>query len=289
MIFMKVKTLTLTAPDYPERLRHIAGPPDQLFTIGHDVNELLRQPCVAIVGSRKVSPYGKTVTLELTRALTRAGIVIISGLALGVDSIAHTAALEAHGSTIAVLPSGLDRIYPATHRRLAARIVEQGGALLTEYKPNSRIYASSFIARNRIVSGLSDAVLITEAAERSGTLSTARFALEQGKEVLVVPGNITSPTSAGTNNLIKAGATPVTHVNDMLRALGLADQAEKAAPQSSSPHEQIVLDLLFGGLTEGGELLQASKLDISLFNQTLTMLEIQGLIRPLGGNHWALA
>lgn len=286
---MKIKPLTLTAPDYPDRLRHIAGPPAQLFSQGYDVNELLLRPSVAVVGSRKVTLYGKAVTSELAGELARAGIVIISGLALGVDSIAHTAALDAGGLTIAVLPCGLDRIYPASHRRLAARILEQGGALVTEYNTNTPIYASSFIARNRIVSGLSDAILITEAAERSGTLSTARFALEQGKEVLAVPGNITSPTSAGTNNLIKTGAAPVTGVNDVLRVLGVADRAEKTAPQGSNPQEQTVLDLLYTGTCEGAELLAASQLSVSLFNQTLTMLEIQGLIRPLGGNQWALA
>jgi len=285
---MIVKELTLTAPDYPERLRHMADPPPQLYTLGCIVNELLMRPCVTVVGSRKVSAYGKTVTSELVKNLTRAGIVIISGLALGVDSLAHTAALDAGGLTIAVLPTSLDRIYPRSHHALAQRILNQGGALLTEYKPNTPLYPSNFIARNRIAAGLSNAVLITEAAEHSGTLSTARFALEQGKDLLAVPGNITSPTSAGTNNLIKAGAVPVTHANDVLRALGLPDGAERVAPHGDTPEEQALLNLIYKGEQDGTALLNASKQQVSVYNQTLTMLEIKGLIRPLGNNQWTL-
>lgn len=161
--------------------------------------------------------------------------------------------------------------------------------LVSEY-PNGEIaYKERFIARNRIVAGLADAVLVTEAAEKSGTLHTARFALEQGKELLAVPGNITSPTSAGANNLIKSGARPVTDVSDILFALGLDTSVEtKTAPTGSTPQEQCLIDLLYSGTSDGAELLAASKLDISVFNQTLTMLEIRGLIRPLGNNHWSL-
>ncbi|HEV7454085.1 MAG TPA: DNA-processing protein DprA [Candidatus Saccharimonadales bacterium] len=280
--------LTLTAPCYPAKLRNIADPPAKLYIEGSDVNELLTHPAISIVGSRKVSAYGQTVTSSLAHDLAKAGILIISGLALGVDSIAHKAALDSGGLTLAVLPAGLDRIYPGSHRRLAEQIVRQGGALVTEYNTNTTPYPSNFIARNRIVSALSDAVLITEAAERSGTLSTARFALEQGKDVLAVPGNITSPTSAGTNNLIKAGATPVTCLNDVLRALGLESGTAKRAPHSGDPQEQIILDILFSGTSDGAELLAASNMPVSLFNQTLTMLEIKGQVRPLGNNHWTL-
>jgi len=257
--------------------------------MGCNVNELLLRPCITIVGSRKVSAYGRIVTTQLTEGLAKAGLVIISGLALGVDSISHMSALNAGGQTIAVLPCGLDRIYPTRHRELARRILAQGGALVSEYPEDSDIYPSNFIARNRLESGMSDAVLVTEAAEKSGTLHTARFALEQGKDVLAVPGNITSPTSAGTNNLIKSGATPVTSVNDILHVFGLAlSAATPRPPTSSDPHEQLVLNLLFSGIYGGSELLKGSKLAVSLFNQTLTMLEIRGQIRPLGNNRWGL-
>jgi len=146
-----------------------------------------------------------------------------------------------------------------------------------------------FIERNRITAGLGDALLITEAAEKSGTLHTANFALEQGKAVLAIPGNITSPTSGGTNNLIKTGAAPVTRVEDIFYALGLElTEKKREAPHSGNQHEQTLLDLLFSGTSDGTELLEQSELEVSLFNQTLTMLEIRGRIRPLGNNRWGL-
>src|SRR5687767_2661656 len=165
---MNVNRLTLTSSDFPEVLRHIPQPPKELFVAGGQLSELLKRPLVTVVGSRKVSAYGKTVTTKLAGELARAGVVIVSGLAIGVDAIAHRAALEAGGLTIAVLPGSLDDIYPSSHYQLAMRIIEQGGALLTEYPPGTRTYPGNFIARNRLASGLSQAVLITEAAEKSG-------------------------------------------------------------------------------------------------------------------------
>lgn len=287
---MKIKNILLSSKEFPEKLRPIPDAPKRLYVVGAPLNELLEAPAVAIVGSRKVSAYGQAVTNQLATALAKAGVVVISGLAYGVDGVAQKAALQAGGRVIAVLAHGLDHIYPAAHRHLAEQIVRQGGAVMSEYAAGSGVYKSNFIARNRIVSGLSDAVLITEAAVKSGTLHTADFALQQGREVLAVPGNITSPTSAGTNNLIKAGATPVTDVVDVLRALGIEIRvANRQAPTSHDPREQTLLTLLFAGIENGAELLEQSKLDVSQFNQTLTMLEIQGRIRPLGNNHWGLA
>lgn len=287
---MKIKKISLNLQNIPVKLRSIPDAPKQLFVLADDFSALLDRPAVAIVGSRKITAYGKSVTAQLAGELARAGVVIVSGLALGVDAIAHRAALENGGLTIAVLPSSLDRIYPASHHGLAQEILEKGGALVSEYPEGSNIaYKGNFVARNRIVSGLSNAVLITEAAEKSGTLHTADFALQQGREVLAVPGNITSPTSAGTNNLIKTGATSVTSTTDIFLALGMQASGElKTAPKGGSTEEQTVLDLLFSGINEGEELLMATKLDVSRFNQTLTMLEIRGQIRPLGNNRWSL-
>lgn len=286
---MKIQKITLSTSDVPEKLRNISSPPRRLFVMGSDVNELLKKPCVTIVGSRKVSAYGKSVTSGLAGELASAGIVIISGLALGVDSIAHKAALDAGGLTVAVLPTGVNNVYPSTNRWLAEQILQHGGALVSEHDDGMPNMKHRFIERNRIASGMGDALLITEAAERSGTLHTANFALEQGKPVLAVPGNITSPTSAGTNNLIKAGATPVTSAQDIFNALGLElTEKKREAPRSANPNEQILLDLLFDGVSDGSELLIQSKLEVSAYNQTLTMLEIRGRIRPLGNNHWTL-
>jgi DNA processing protein len=276
------------SPYVPEVLRNIPAPPKKLFVKGADIRELLKHPFVTVVGARRISPYGKEVTAKLVRELAQGGVGVISGLAIGVDGLAHRAALEAGAPTIAVLPCGLDRVYPSSHHALARQILEQGGALVSEYPEGTTIYRGNFIARNRIAAGLGNALLITEAAEKSGTMHTARFALEQGKEVLAVPGNITSPGSAGTNNLIKSGATPVTCASDILYALGIAPQQAKAAPKSQSPNEQALLDLLSSGISDGAELLAASQLEVSQFNQALAMLEIRGHIRSLGNNHWTL-
>lgn len=257
--------------------------------MGADINELLSRPSITVVGSRKVSSYGNAVTTSLVTDLARAGVAIVSGLALGVDAVAHRAALAANGRTIAVLPCGLDQIYPASHRSLAQQILGQGGALVSEYPAGSPVYKHNFIARNRIACGLTDALLITEAAAKSGTLHTAQFALEQGKDVMAVPGNITSPTSVGTNNLIKSGAIPVTDMQDVLLVLGLNPMAQnREVPHSDNPHEQTLLNLLSSGINDGAELLQGSQLEVTVFNQVLTMLEIRGQIRPLGNNRWGL-
>ncbi len=260
-----------------------------MYHTGAPLKELLKRPRVAIVGSRNISPYGKQVTTTLARELAEQGVVIISGLALGVDCTAHRAALDAGGLAIAVLPSPLDDIAPSANKRLGQEIIDKGGALVSEYKSGIHPVKQYFIARNRIVSGLADLVLITEAAEKSGSLHTANFALKQGKDVLTVPGNITSSGSVGTNNLIKTGATPVTSYLDVMHALGFSEhQTTVRNVKGRNAHEQTVLDLLLQGNTDGDELLSLSKLSISEFNQVLTMLEIGGKIRPLGANHWAL-
>jgi len=248
----------------------------------------MSRPRIAIVGSRRVTPYGQAITSQLATELAKAGIVVVSGLAYGIDSIAHRAVLEAGGLTIAVLAGGLDDIYPRSHQGLAAQIVRQGGALISEYPEGTESYKPHFIARNRLVSGLSQAVLITEAADKSGTLHTATFALEQGKDVLAVPGNITSPQSVGTNRLVKTGATPVTCIEDVFRALGLKSPAKLRRPHGGNPTEQAIIDLLAGGLEDGAALLEQSQLEVTQFNQALTMLEISGKIRSLGANKWML-
>lgn len=285
---MEINKLTLKDRRFPKQLKNIASAPKELYVDG-DLTPLLAKSRIAIVGSRKVSVYGRRITAELARELAKRGIVIISGLALGVDAIAHQAALEVGGLTIAVLPRGLDKIYPASHHQLAKQITKHGGALVSEYPANTEIYRTNFIARNRLIAGLSQATLITEAAEKSGSLHTARFTLEQGKDVLAVPGNITSSTSVGTNNLLKAGATPVTSYLDVLHALGLKDEKgtqTKTTFMGNNESEQKLLELLRSGVSDGDTLLKRSDLEIALFNQTLTMLEISGHIRALGANHW---
>ncbi len=181
--------------------------PKRLWLCGMLPSE--RRTAIAIVGTRKPTPYGREVTYQLSYELAKRGVVVISGLALGVDGIAHQAALDAGGTTIAVLPTSIESIHPATHRELARRITENGGALISEYGAGDPVFKTNFVARNRIVTALSDGILITEAAAKSGSLTTANFALEQGRPVMVVPGNITSPMSMGCNNLLRVGRLPL--------------------------------------------------------------------------------
>lgn len=249
-----------------------------------------RVPSVAIVGSRKPTAYGKEVTQNLAYGLAKHGIVIISGLALGVDGIAHAAALEAGGTTIAVLPCGLPKVYPATHRDLAVSIVKKGGALVTEYREGEEIsYKVNFLERNRIVSGLADAIVITEAAARSGTLNTAAHALEQGKEVFVVPGNITSPMSAGCNALLKQGARVALSAEDIIEVIAPTIlKAQAVLPLGSTPVEVAILAQLALGLRDGEEIQRTTGYPAADINTALTMLEINGAVRSLGANQWTV-
>ncbi|MDB5164017.1 MAG: hypothetical protein JWS12_635 [Candidatus Saccharibacteria bacterium] len=278
--------LTLEPADYSEALRQAMPLPERLYYEG-DLPALLEKRRLAVVGSRKASAYGKQVTTELVREVAVKGVVIISGLAFGLDSIAHRAALEAGGFTIAVLPAGLDTIYPTGHTALARQIIKQGGALVSEYPEHTTARKHHFIARNRIISALSEAVLIPEAASKSGSLHTAQFALEQGREVLAVPGNITSPLSVGTNNLIRTGATPITSAQDILESLNMDGALAQLEILAANDSEHAILSLLQKGVNEASSLLALSQLPPSDFNQTLTMLEISGKIRSLGGGHWA--
>ncbi len=286
---MNIKKLTLSAQTIPEALRHIPGPPKQIYVAG-PLSELLNRPRVAIVGSRKMTPYGRQVTDRLARDLAGQGIIIVSGLAYGVDAQAHSSALDAGGQAIAVLPGPLDDIVPVANQPLARRILDRGGALVSEYASGEPLYKQNFVARNRIVSGLSDILLITEAGEKSGSLHTARFALEQGKDVLAVPGDITSASSKGANNLIKSGyAALATSYIDILYLLGFNDTATPPVPQSATEEERHLLNLLQEGISDGAQLLERSRLTAAAFSRTLTMLELNGSIRPLGADQWSLA
>jgi len=285
-----VNSLKLNDPCYPEALKHILKPPKQLFWTGSNPQDWLGLPSVAIVGSRKISPYGREVTTRLATELAQAGLVIISGLAFGVDAVAHEAAVKTKGSAVAVLPTPLSNIQPVSNQQLALKILETGGTLLSEYSDESIITKANFIERNRIVSGLCDALLITEAAINSGSLHTARFALEQGKTVLAVPGNITSPTSEGCNNLIKSGAIPVTCADDVFFAVHInpAKQREGRVFKGTQEEEKI-LSLIKEGVQVQEDLALATNLDGAAIGSVLTMLEINGQIRSLGAGNWTLA
>jgi DNA processing protein len=284
---MKINSISPQKHKYLQIIDTIAKAPKILYFLGELPSE--RRPTVAIVGTRKPTVYGKEVTYQLTYDLAKKGVVIISGLALGIDGIAHRAALDAGGTTIAVLACGVDTIYPATHKGLADEIIKSGGTIISEYEPGTLARDFQFLARNRIVSGLSDAVIVTEAASRSGTLATVHHALDQGREVFAVPGNITSPLSAGCNALIKQGAQPITSAQDVLEAIApdlLTSQQSLAL--GNSPLETKIIQLIQSGVRDGDQLLQECSTEASEFLQALSMMEISGTIRALGGNQWTL-
>jgi len=256
---------------FPSLLAAIHDPPRELFVRGNGDLALLSRPSVAIVGARACSSYGRSVARSLGRELGAAGLVVTSGMARGVDGEAHRGALEADGLTVAVLGCGIDRDYPAAHAELARRICERG-LVMSEYEPGVEPAPWRFPARNRIIAGLCRATLVVEARERSGALITADFALEEGREVLAVPGEITSALSAGTNALLKLGATPVTSADDVLELFDL--QRASAAPASVSETARRILDALRDGALTADELVRASGIEPAAVASALIELEL---------------
>ena len=210
----KIKTIKLEDEFYPEKLRNIYAPPKMLYVLGNE--KLLQQKSIAIVGCRDCTKYGIENAYKFGYELATSNICVISGLAKGIDAYAHLGAVRAKGKTIAVLGSGLDVIYPPENAELYKEIIMNNGAIITEYPLGCKPEKYHFPERNRIISGLSDGVLVIEAKKKSGTMITVDFALEQGREVYAIPGNISSESSCGTNELIKEGAIPVTNVNDII-------------------------------------------------------------------------
>ena len=256
-------------------------------------DDLTKRPkSVAIVGTRHCTKYGEEIAYKMAFELAKRGVVVISGLAYGIDSIAHQAALDAGGVTVAVLGTPIDRIYPRAHEGLAREIVEKGGMILSEYAAGEKVYPkTSFLARNRLIAGLADAVVIVEAAERSGSLNTAMHALDQGKELFVVPGDITHPMSAGCNKLLKQGANPYTDIDDLLDFF--FPKRQKAGLKQmvifgDTPEELSLMKLMHDGIKNGEEMIKKTEMSVAIFNQTITMLEIKGLVRSLGANQWML-
>lgn len=265
---------------YPSKLRNLYDAPFFLFCKG-DLS-LLESKGIAVVGSRKVGPYGKIVTERFVRDLSTSSITIISGLAYGVDSIAHRKCLEMGGKTIAVLGSGFNEIYPPQHEDLAREIAEKG-LLVSEYSPCHKATKFTFPLRNRIIAGLSDGVLITEAGLKSGTIHTRDYALEYGKNLYAVPGNIDSDLSSLTNDIIKSGqGALVTDAKDILDDFDMTLKTEKKAMQLSLDEQKIV-SMLENGMKEADFLAKNCDLSTNLLNSCLTTLEIRGIIRRMPG------
>jgi DNA processing protein len=273
----------LRRSDLPELLQQIHDPPRALFLRGAGEAEILARPAVAIVGARACSPYGAQVARMLGRELAAAGLVVVSGLARGVDGEAHRGALEAGGITVAVLGCGIDRDYPAAHAELARRICERG-LIVSEYEPGVEPAPWRFPARNRIIAGLAAVTVIVEARERSGALITADFSLEDGREVFAVPGEITGMLSIGTNRLLRQGATPLTSADDVLELFGLAASQRPRAPAVGATAAR-VLERLADGATSADELARATDLEPGPLAAGLAELELAGLVAEADGRY----
>jgi DNA processing protein len=265
--------------ELPPLLRAIHDPPARLYLRGNGDAALLEQPAVAVVGARACSPYGAQVARMLGRELAAVGVVVVSGLARGIDGEAHRGALETDGHTVAVLGCGIDRDYPAAHAALARSITERS-LIVSEYEPGIEPAPWRFPARNRIIAGLSVATIVVEARERSGALITADFALEEGREVFAVPGEITSALSAGANALLRLGATPLTAAVDVLESLGIE------SPSSKTLVANPILELL---PATADELVRKTGLGVAEVIAALAELDLAGLATEGDGIYRRLA
>lgn len=293
----KINQIRPLEHDFTEVLGSIALAPKILYYYGilpknMVLNGIEKRPkCVAIVGSRKCTKYGEEVAYRLAYEVAKCGGIVISGLAYGIDAAAHRGAVDAGGVTVAVLGTSIDKIQPTRNLGLAEDILRKNGCVMSEYGINATVYPRvSFLERNRLISGLADVVVVVEAATKSGALNTAMHALEQGRDLFAVPGDITRPMSMGCNRLIKQGAEPYTGVQDILELLFPVTKRIKQEKMmfGDTIEETVILKLLGDGVRDGEELLKQSKISASVFYQTITMLEIKGLIKSLGANRWMI-
>lgn len=284
-----VKAFSYHDTSYPSRLKEIYDYPPLIYVRGSLLPE--DEWCLAIVGTRRATVYGRQVTEEIVADLAQSKITIVSGLAKGIDSLAHKSALDASGRSIAVFACGLDIVYPSENADLARRIMRQG-ALVSEYPLGTRPRADNFPRRNRIMSGLSLGVLVVEADESSGAMITAHLALEQNREVFAIPGSILSPASRGTNHLIQEGAKLVRGYTDILEELNLmtvAHQMEMKEVIPASDTESLLLKQLSAEPIHVDEVCRSSGLPISTVSSTLAMMELKGLVKQVGPMSYALA
>lgn len=281
-----VKIVTIKSETYPQLLRETISPPVILYCRGN-VN-LLKTTCVAIVGTRRCTKYGKEVTYRFAYDIASSGLTVVSGLADGVDSVAHTATLDAKGHTIAVLACGINNCYPATNKPLYDRIVENDGLIISEHKPNEKALAYYFPARNRIIAGLSKGVLITEATEKSGSMHTKEYALENNRDLYVVPGRITDIYSSGCNAIIKnCQSTMVLSSDEIINAYGKElHVSENTVVVQTNMDEQLVLNILKTDELSYDEILEKSGLEPKTLNTLLMRLELKGLVNKLPGNYY---
>ena len=288
----QIDYFTINCEMYPDQLRHIPSPPPVIYVKGN--LPPIHFPIIAVVGSRRASEYGTRQTLEISKKLATHGVVIASGMAKGIDSFAHKGALDADGITLAVLGCGVDHCYPAENKNIYDKI-PQKGAIISEYFPGTTPLAGHFPMRNRIISGLSDGILVTEASPNSGSLITVERALDQGRDVFALPGNVTSKLSSGTNNLIKQGAALITSADDILEILGIKTQTSENTEKKENviknlaEDEKLVYDCIHSEPIDINGLLQKlsqEKITLQQLQYLLTMLELKNYINRLPGGRF---
>jgi len=285
----EIKTVNIEDKNYPKLLKKIKNSPKVLYVRGEIKAE---EPCFAIVGTRRFSPYGKRVALEIAGDLAEAGLTVVSGLAPGIDTFVHQATIERKKRTIAVLGTGLDEksVYPQSNLKLAEKILESGGCLISEYPPGTRGTQFTFPQRNRIISGISLGVLVVEAKERSGALITANWAKTQNRKVFAIPGSIHSSNSKGCHLLIKKGVKLVESANDILKELNLSCLKRSFKHLAGETEEEnLILEVLKEDALYIDKIIEKTKLEASTVASTLAIMEIKGKVRNLGGNTYALA
>lgn len=283
------KQLKLTGI-FKKKLEVLKRPPSRLLFEGAELDTFIGRPLVAIVGTRKPTAYGRSQTERFAAELAKSGAVIVSGLAFGVDSLAHKACLKAGGQTIAILPSGLNHIYPANHEPLAREISRKGGCLVSEYPDAHKPFRAEFLERNRIIAALSDLVLIPEATINSGSLNTAAHAKRLGIPICIIPGPVTSQLSEGTNSLLKSGAHAVTGPDDVLELLGIKSASNRLGPNliGDSEEETAILESIAAGMHEPHALQASTSLGTSDFQTALSLLEIAGRVKQDSLGNWHL-
>lgn len=285
-----IKMITIKHKEYPLLLKEIARPPAVLYWKGDW--QALSVVTIAIVGTRKPTAYGREIATDLAGRLAQEKICIASGMALGIDGIAHKAALEKNGKTVAVLGSGLDILHPRTHERLAYEIIKNGGIVISEFPLGTAPLRYHFPIRNRIISGISVGCVVVEAGRQSGALITARFALEQNREVFAVPGSIYQKSSMGPNNLIKMGAKVVTGAEDILETLHLSAKianSKENTIEADNPEEAKIIAIISLEPTHIDDIVAQSGLSTTVTNSTLTLMEMKGKVRNIGGMNYTLS
>lgn len=280
-----METIYLKEKEYPKNIANLTSPPEKIFVMGN--KKILNEECIAIIGSRACTEAGYKIAKKFSEVLATSGLCVVSGLAKGIDSAAHEGALEVYGKTIAIIGSGFNYIFPEQNKKLADKIIKNDGAIITEYEKDVEVFSKGFAMRNRLIAGISKAVLVIEAKHRSGTSITVDFARKQGKQVFCLAHSIAEKEGVGTNRMIQQGAYLVTSPNDILKFFGYKENKVKIKEQMKVPKEyENILKVIKNDPISVDEICILSGLNIKDVNYKITMLEIDGFIKQVDGKRY---